>query len=242
LFIFFKIVANDSQALTEKLRSYITSREFWTNVECLRNVLEPVKVAVKTVESSSTKFADVFLVLIKMAVAIKAMPTIETTQTRLEFRKKCIIFYNKRWSEFDTDLYLLAYFLHPKYRGKGLVAEIFQRILRKALDIWKSQGGREKSARELVAQIHNYDLHKSPYDSLFQEHLELPETWWATCKLPHHHLQKLALLLLAITPHSAGCEWVFSILNWFTQKRRNRYIYLVFCVFFNSYINFCILL
>ncbi|CAG8591667.1 16032_t:CDS:2, partial [Racocetra fulgida] len=126
---------NDPQALNEKLKNYITSREFWANIECLHKVLEPVKTAVKTVESL-------------------------------------------------------------KLQGEG-----------------------ENSARELVAQIHNYDLQKPPYDSLFQDHLELPETWWKACKQPYHHLQKLALLFLAITPHNAGCECVFLILNWFTQKR-----------------------
>ncbi|CAG8811883.1 10937_t:CDS:2, partial [Gigaspora margarita] len=35
-------------------------------------------------------------------------------------------------------------------------------------------------------------------------YIELSETWWATIKLPNYHLQKLALLLLAITLHSAG--------------------------------------
>ncbi|CAG8768859.1 10392_t:CDS:2, partial [Racocetra fulgida] len=38
-------------ALNEKLRNYITSYEFWANIKCLHKVLEPVKTAVKTVES-----------------------------------------------------------------------------------------------------------------------------------------------------------------------------------------------
>ncbi|RIB06233.1 ribonuclease H-like domain-containing protein [Gigaspora rosea] len=204
--VLLNMIENDPRSLNDKLRNYITSREFWANVECLYKILEPAKTAVQTVEESNTKIADAFLILIKIAIAIKALPTTETTLERLEFRKKCIIFYNKRWAEFDTDFYLLAYFLHPKYHGKGLTSEIFQKILQKALSIWKSQGGGENSARELTAQIHNYDLKKPSYNSLFQDHLELPETWWAACKLQHHHLQKLALLLLAITSHNAGCE------------------------------------
>ncbi|CAG8504857.1 18208_t:CDS:10 [Dentiscutata erythropus] len=107
------IIENNPRALSEKLRNYITSREFWANIECLHKILEPTKIAVKTVESSN------------------------------------------------------------------------------------SQGGGDNSVRELIAQIHNYDLQNSPYYSVFQDHIELPET-------------------------CAGCERVFSVLNWFTQKRRNR--------------------
>ncbi|CAG8692568.1 16507_t:CDS:2, partial [Gigaspora margarita] len=36
--------------------------------------------------------------------------------------------------------------------------------------------------------------------------IESPKTWWVGCKLENHYLQKLALHLLAITPHSASCE------------------------------------
>ncbi|CAG8790068.1 3157_t:CDS:2, partial [Gigaspora rosea] len=147
---------NDPRSLNDKLRNYITSREFWANVECLYKILEPAKTAVQTVEESNTKIADAFLILIKIAIAIKALPTTETTLERLEFRKKCIIFYNKRWAEFDTDFYLLAYFLHPKYHGKGLTSEIFQKILQKALSIWKSQGGGENSALSNLAKLHAY--------------------------------------------------------------------------------------
>ncbi|CAG8810460.1 15758_t:CDS:2, partial [Gigaspora rosea] len=98
------IIENNPRALNEKLKNYITNREFWANVECLYKVLEPTKIAVKTVESSNV---------------------------------------NKRCAKFDTDFYLLAYFLHPKYRGRGLTSEMFERIVRKALIIWKSQGGRD---------------------------------------------------------------------------------------------------
>ncbi|GBC22232.2 ribonuclease H-like domain-containing protein [Rhizophagus irregularis DAOM 181602=DAOM 197198] len=39
-----------------------------------------------------------------------------------------------------------------------------------------------------------------------------------------NHIQKLALKILSITPHNAGCERVFSILEWFTNKRRTKVI------------------
>ena len=58
--------------------------------------------------------ASIFLELIKMAVAIKKIPN----SINSEFKKKSIGIFNKRWAQFDTDTYLVAYFLHPKYRGK----------------------------------------------------------------------------------------------------------------------------
>jgi hypothetical protein len=37
-----------------------------------------------------------------------------------------------------------------------------------------------------------------------------------------NYIQKLALKILSITPHNAGCERVFSILGWFANKRRTK--------------------
>jgi len=44
----------------------------------------------------------------------------EISFQNLEFKKKCIAIFNKRWKEFDTETYMLAFFLHPKYRGKNI--------------------------------------------------------------------------------------------------------------------------
>ncbi|CAG8827570.1 7320_t:CDS:1, partial [Racocetra persica] len=79
------IAKDNPQLFSEKLKNYITSHEFWANVKCFYKVLELVKTVVKTVESSNIKVADVFLTLIKIAITIKAMPTMETTLERLEF-------------------------------------------------------------------------------------------------------------------------------------------------------------
>ena len=37
-----------------------------------------------------------------------------------DFKNKCIAIFNKRWKQFNTEVYLLAFFLYPKYRGKNI--------------------------------------------------------------------------------------------------------------------------
>jgi hypothetical protein len=39
---------------------------------------------------------------------------------------------------------------------------------------------------------------------------------------PIPRMRGYALKILAITPHNAGCERVFSVLGWFTNQRRTR--------------------
>ena len=78
-------------------------------------VLNPAKNAVKALESNITTLADCFIELLKMAQAISAI-----SFQNLNFKQKCIAIFNKRWNEFDINIYMLAFFLHPKYRGKSV--------------------------------------------------------------------------------------------------------------------------
>jgi hypothetical protein len=36
----------------------------------------------------------------------------------IEFKNHCIIKFNERFNDFCDDLFLLAFFLHPRYHGK----------------------------------------------------------------------------------------------------------------------------
>ena len=60
--------------MNQTLRDLVNNRNFWSNVESLANILEPAKSAVKSIESTNTTMADVFIALIQMASAIKTLP------------------------------------------------------------------------------------------------------------------------------------------------------------------------
>ncbi|RIB02405.1 hypothetical protein C2G38_883757 [Gigaspora rosea] len=53
------------------VKNLINDRQFWIDIEQLRNILGPVKRAVKNVEFRTTSLADIFVELIKMAIAIQ---------------------------------------------------------------------------------------------------------------------------------------------------------------------------
>jgi hypothetical protein len=73
-------------------KNLINDRQFWINVEQLRNLLTPVKRVVKNVEFQGIILADVFVELIKIAIAVQEIPAPLNDQ----FRKDCIAIYNKR--------------------------------------------------------------------------------------------------------------------------------------------------
>jgi hypothetical protein len=49
----------------------INDRQFWINVEQLQNLITPVKRAVKDIEFQGTILADVFIKLVKIAIAVQ---------------------------------------------------------------------------------------------------------------------------------------------------------------------------
>ncbi|PKC50340.1 hypothetical protein RhiirA1_486649, partial [Rhizophagus irregularis] len=135
----------DSKAMNQTLQNLVNNRNFWLNVESLTTILEPAKNAVKSIEGKNATMADVFLALIQMATAIKALSTESTEEL-------------KEWKQFDHELYLLAYFLHPKFRGKGFIPKTYQLLIqRKAFALWSKMGGGLKSAFTLAVQMNNYD-------------------------------------------------------------------------------------
>jgi len=86
-------------------------------------------------------------------------------------------------------------------------------------------GGGELSSTYLVLQIQSFFLWDSDYDYSYNITKNDALTWWRMCnpvREEENHIQKLALKILSITPHNAGCERVFSVLGWFANKRRTR--------------------
>ncbi|RHZ86805.1 hypothetical protein Glove_44g27 [Diversispora epigaea] len=180
-----QILENESQLLNLEIISILRKQNFFRNVKDLRTILLPIKKAIINLEHKSTTLADCFINLVIMATVIK-----ELSQTSNQnFSKECQNVFDKRWKEFNFNYYLLAYFLHPKYRR-----------------------GREKSANELIAQISNYSLKSKPYDFEFVTGIYTVKNWWLMCKQQNNHIQKLALLMASIVPSNASCERYFSIL------------------------------
>ncbi|CAB5213576.1 unnamed protein product [Rhizophagus irregularis] len=106
-------------------------------------------------ERTYTTLADCYLYLLRIATFFKQMPM---NDYRL-LKNSCIKTFNERYKEFDEDIYLLAFFLHPQYKGAGIHNIQFERIQKTVLNIWKNLGHKKTSGLELKAQLHNLLSH-----------------------------------------------------------------------------------
>ncbi|PKB99879.1 hypothetical protein RhiirA5_382851 [Rhizophagus irregularis] len=182
------LTESENEIQNKTVKKYLKKRDFFEDIFALSQILLPVKNAIIIVESDNINLADVFIQLIRLAYKIKHINI-----TRLNgFKQHAITSFNRRLEEFDLDLYLLAYFLHPGYRAEGIQTGHYKPILNMAGKIWKNLGNDKDSLEKLYL------------------------------KMNHYKLKQLALLIFDITPHSASCERTFSALGWIYGKRRLR--------------------
>lgn len=79
----------------------------------LSQILLPIKNAIKLIEGDNTTLADVFVQMIRLSYKLKNMDN----NNMVGLRQHAISAFNKRWDDFEIGPYMLAYFLHPAYRG-----------------------------------------------------------------------------------------------------------------------------
>jgi hypothetical protein len=90
-------------------------RGFFHDVLLITSVLLPLRNAVLHLERANINLADCFIQLIKLAVNINK---ISNERGVIGFKNHCVKIINNRWQSFEIQPYLLAYYLHPLYRGE----------------------------------------------------------------------------------------------------------------------------
>ncbi|GET57491.1 ribonuclease H-like domain-containing protein [Rhizophagus irregularis DAOM 181602=DAOM 197198] len=207
---------HEREISNEAVKAILKKRGFFDDIRILSDILEPIKKAILMLEGSNVTLADCYLHLLRIAAFFKSMPTDDYK----ELRNSCISIFNKRYKEFDEDIYLLGFFLHPKYRGHGMRNNQFERLRKCALRIWKNLGHKKNSGLELDAQLRAYFDNSEPYNTSYSVHDTAYHWWNSIVDGKFSSLSRLAKVIFSITPHSASCERLFSAMGWLFGKRR----------------------
>ncbi|PKB99107.1 hypothetical protein RhiirA5_430279 [Rhizophagus irregularis] len=108
--------------------------------------------------------------------------------------------------------YLLGYFFHPSYRGKGLKDGIFRQIVYWSIKILiNSVDGGKNSASELILQMSDYKDYKEPYEYKYVYRKYSIKSWLRTTEQDNSWIGKITSIINSITPHNIGCERLFSV-------------------------------
>ncbi|GES75999.1 ribonuclease H-like domain-containing protein [Rhizophagus clarus] len=206
---------HEHEISNQAIKTILKKRGFFDDVRVISEILKPIKEAILMLERTYTTLADCYLYLLRIATFFKQMPVNDYRS----LKNSCIKAFNERYKEFDEDIYLLAFFLHPQYKGAGIHNTQFERIQKTALNIWKNLGYKKTSGLELKAQLRKYLDQDNPYSALYSNN-DGPFQWWNLIIDGRSSLSRLAKIVFSITPHSASCERLFSALGWMFGKRR----------------------
>lgn len=103
--------------------------------------------------------------------------------------------------------------------GDGL-KNMWTKISDYAQKLWEDMGYNIDEQEILVAQMLNFKAKEGTYATPFSKNRITPRTWWMSCEDEPPFVKQLALKMFAVTPHSASCERMFSVLGWLYGKRR----------------------
>ena len=84
---------------------------FFSTCRSIRSLWKPIKEYINLLETNEATLSDCFVYLIKLAYEIYRLPSTNV------FKSFAIRIFNHRFDEFLHPLYILAYYLHPHYRG-----------------------------------------------------------------------------------------------------------------------------
>ncbi|CAF2110379.1 unnamed protein product [Rotaria magnacalcarata] len=114
------LVATDKSIAHVKIINIINNRSFFHDIENLYKVMKPLAYAMSIIQSASITLADCYVILQYLRLTIDECANIAETRTFCRFISKVV---EIRLKMFHNDLYLSAYYLHPKYRGSGLLTD-----------------------------------------------------------------------------------------------------------------------
>ncbi|CAB5378742.1 unnamed protein product [Rhizophagus irregularis] len=229
------VIGENSNIITSEAVKTIINRKrgFFNDVYDLANIMKPIRDAILSLESNKSTLADCYFSLACLGQSINKIPD---ENENVRFRQHAIKSFNERFKMYDFDEYLLAYYIHPSYKGFGVKMSQYQRVQSTAARIWqqmlkdpniatylkKHDHSKKKSAEILLAQIGEFHLQTAPYNMPYSSQVNTPLSWWKMCVPTPPYLQLLSIKLFSIIPHAASCERIWSICGWMVGKRRTR--------------------
>src|SRR5947208_1857455 len=106
---------NPNIITSEAVKTIINrKRGFFNDVYDLANVMKPIKDAILNLEGSKATLADCYFYLAYIGRSISKI----AEDDHVTFGQHAIKIFNERFKLYDFDEYLLAYYIHPGYKGE----------------------------------------------------------------------------------------------------------------------------
>ena len=143
-----------------KIINFITNRSFFNDIDNLYKMMKPLAYAMSIIQSSSITLADCYLILSFLRLTTNQY--VDNAETR-SFGRYVGKVADIRLKEFQNELYLSAYYLHPKYRGDGMLTNGRSAAYRYLAEYSKKIGNNLATTKSVISALQRFEIKSEPY-------------------------------------------------------------------------------
>lgn len=154
------LVAADKSIAPSKVINIINNRSFFNDINNLYSIMKPLSYAMSIIQASSITLADCYLILYYLRFATNQFADHTETRTYGRFVRKMV---DIRLQEFQNDLYLSAYYFHPKYRGEGMLTSGRSAVYQYLAEYSKKIGNNLTTTKNVISALQRFEIKSGPY-------------------------------------------------------------------------------
>lgn len=214
----------DTADLSSQKAAIISDPDHFHNNLLLIRLLNPIIDSIGKLESSSANLGDIWREFRHIFRILRELFESNQFPERLHSTvQQTVDILNKRSIDFQEDIYVVSFFLCPRYRKIAVskCSTIDQMKIR-VLKIAKQWNYSKNVASALVEQVQAYLDNKAPFNTYESIHDQL--LYWnsISCTNLTNELKKFAVDILKLVPHAASVESLFSEMSYAKKKWQNR--------------------
>ena len=205
----------DSPSINHAVQDCISSRHFNLNSQ-LVDVIKPISDAIGRLECQESTVVDTMIEIFKIAKKIRTLPESNP------FKECAILALAKRARIFDDVTNFLILFLSPKHKAFAIAKKYsLEDLKRRMFEIAREWKWKKNEVMILNVELSNYISNQHCF-ALIPTIIHDVLDFWKRMELQAPYLARFAKLLLALRPHAARIEGLFSSLSLIHSKARNR--------------------
>ena len=160
------VVSTEKDNLPLKIVNIIGHRTFFTDIEQFYSIMKSLSYAVTLIQSRSATLADCYLILAYLYVITSDF---HKQSDFLEFSRYVSKVARIRLNEFQNPYYLACFYLHPKYRGAGLLSESRSTVYRCIAEYSKLICNSSSTTKNVIGALQRYEIKAGPYALIYNK-------------------------------------------------------------------------
>ncbi len=158
------IVSMEKDNLPAKIVNIICHRTFFTDIEHFYSIMKVLSYAVTLIQSRAATLADCYLVLAYLYVVTSEF---SKQSDFIGFGRYVSKVAKIRLEKFQNPYYLACFYLHPKYRGAGLLSESRSTVYRCIAEYSKLIGNSSSVTKNVIGALQRYEIKAGAYSLIY---------------------------------------------------------------------------